>query len=441
MASNDFAGSRLAAGLALRAVLIAVLAALAFWLLASEGLYATGVVAAGAAVIAIAELARAVRTADRIFADFVEALAAGAADAPSRAAARFPALTEALAKAAERLGAERIRRERRIQELEALCDTVTAALLVVGEDGRAAPVNRAARDLCGAGATRLAEIAALGASAGVLASLAPGARAIVRLADQSRVLASAAGFRGGDGGRRRLISLQSLSAELSVVEIDAWQELVRVLAHEMMNSLTPIVSLAESLSSLESPATHAETAGAIEVIARRSAGLMSFVGRYRLVAELPAPRIKAFAAADLVAGIERLMQGLLGEKDIAFKSRVEPPGARISADPELLEQALINLLKNAIEAVEGCVSPGIELACIAGEGQVTLSVADTGRGLPAVDPEQVFTPFFTTKAGGSGIGLSLARRIAFAHGGLLVAAANSPQGTVFSLTLPNAGGS
>ena len=440
MASSRLAGSRLAAGLIVRAGLVAAFTGLAVWLFALQRLYATGVVVASAALLTALDLARAARAADRIFADFVEALAAGAADAPSRAAARFPALTEALAKAAERLGAERMRRERRVQELEALCDTVTAALLVVDDDGRVAPANRAARILCGDGAARLAEVAALGAAAAeVLAGLAPGARTIVRLADQSRVLASAAGFRGGDGERRRLISLQNLSAELSAVEIEAWQELVRVLAHEMMNSLTPIVSLAESLASPDAPVTNAETASAIEVIARRSAGLMSFVGRYRLVAELPAPRIEVFAAAEFMAGIERLMQGLLGDRAIAFESRIEPADALIRADPELLEQALINLLKNAVEALDGCGSPRIELACVADEAQVTLSVADTGRGLPQVDPQQVFTPFFTTKAGGSGIGLSLARRIALAHGGVLVASSNRPRGTVFSLTLPSGG--
>ena len=439
MAFSDHAASRVAAGLAIRSILIGVLTLFSLWLMLTQRLYATGVIVAGGAVLAAADLARAVRAADRLFANFVEALAAGAADAPPRSAARFPALSGALMNAAQRLDRERLDRERRLQELEALADTVAAALIVVGDDGRALMANRAARDLCGSGGIRLGDIAVLGGAAEVLAGLAPGARTIVGLADQRRMLASAAGFRSG-GLRWRLISLQSVSAELSAVELRAWQDLVRVLAHEMMNSLTPIVSLAESISALDGPEANAEAASAMEVIARRSSGLMSFVERYRRVADVPAPVLEDLEAAQFVSGIDRLIKGQLGGKAIAYSSRITPPDARIHADPDLLEQALINLLKNAIEAVEGQAGPSIELICIAGEGETTLAVLDNGRGLPAVDPELVFTPFFTTKAGGSGIGLSLARQVALSHGGALVAAPNAPRGTVFSLRIPSGSG-
>ena len=437
MASSDSAYSRVAAGLAVRSVLIGVLLLAALWLVTDQRLYATGAIVAGAAVLVAIDLARAVRAADQLFANFVEALAAGSADAPPRSAARFPALSSALASAVRRLDSERMSRERRVQELEALADTVAAALIIVDGGGRALMANRAARELCGAGGVRLGDIAVLGGAAETLAQLAPGARIIVRLADQRRMLAAAAGFRSG-GLPWRLISLQSLSAELSAVELKAWQDLVRVLAHEMMNSLTPIVSLAESISALDGPDARAEAASAIEVIARRSSGLMSFIERYRRVAEVPSPVVEEIEAAEFLTGIEGLIRRQLGGKAIVFSSRVEPGDARIRADPELLEQALINLLKNAAEAVDGRPDPRIELACIAGDGETTLTVSDNGRGLPQVDPELVFTPFFTTKAGGSGIGLSLARQIVLSHGGALVATPNTPQGTVFSLTLPGA---
>ena len=429
-------GSRVAIGLAIRAIVIALLVLAALDLILNRRLYATGVILAVAAVVAGLSLARAVQAADRIFADFVQSLAAGAADAPTRAATRFPALAAALQKAASQLARERIDRERRIQELEALLDTVAAALLLVDDDGRVTLANRAARELGGAAGGRITEVPALGEAAGVLAALPPGARAIVRLADQGRMLAFAAGFRTGDGARRRLISLQSLSGELSAVELKAWQDLVRVLAHEMMNSLTPIVSLTESLQAHGATATDAETTAALEVIARRSAGLMSFVERYRRVAELPEPRFDDISARAFVAGLDRLIAGLVSEKAVAYASRVEPADSRIRADPELLEQAMINLLKNALEAVDGLETPRIELSCVRAEGRLVLAVSDNGRGLPTADPEQVFTPFFTTKAGGSGIGLSLARQIALAHGGALTAAANAPAGTVFTMALP-----
>ena len=431
-------GSRVAIGLALRAIAIALLALFAAELIWAKRLYATGAIVAGAALLVTLSLARAVRAADRIFADFVQSLAAGAADGPTRAAGRFPALAAALEKASSQLERERNARERRVQELEALSDTVGAALLVVDEAGRVTLANRAARALGGAAGGRLMDLPILGEAAEVLANLVPGARAIVRLADHRRMLAYAAGFRTGDGAKRRLISLQNLSEELSAVELKAWQDLVRVLAHEMMNSLTPIVSLAESLHAPGAVASDAETAGALEVIARRSSGLMSFVERYRRVAELPEPRREEVSARDFVAGLDRLMAGLLTERAVAYSSRIEPADARILADPELLEQAMINLLKNALEAVAEAPSPRIELVCVRADGLVVLSVADSGKGLPETDPEQVFTPFFTTKAGGSGIGLSLARQIALAHGGALTAAPNAPSGAVFRLSLPAA---
>ena len=428
--------SRVAIGLALRSIAIALLALLAFDLITREHYYATGAIVAGAAVLTTLSLARAVQTADRIFADFVQSLAAGTADAPTRTAERFPSLASAIARAAGQIGADRMGRERRVQELEALADTVGAALLLVDEGGSVALANRAARELAGGVGATLADIPILGEATFVLETLAPGARAIVRLADQRRMLAFAAGFRTGDGVRRRLISLQSLSGELSAVELKAWQDLVRVLAHEMMNSLTPILSLTESLQTPGAQPTAEDTAAALEVIARRSSGLMSFVERYRRVAELPEPRLEDLEAKRFIAGMDRLMAGLIAERSVAYSSRVEPPDAVIRADPELLEQALINLLKNALEAAADAPSPRIELSLRRADGRVALRVADNGRGLPQSDPEQVFTPFFTTKAGGSGIGLSLARQIALAHGGSLTAAPNGEAGAVFTLALP-----
>ncbi len=165
---------------------------------------------------------------------------------------------------------------------------------------------------------------------------------------------------------------------------------------------------------------------------------MSFVERYRRVADVPAPVLEELDAAAFVSGIDRLIKGQMGGMKIAYLSRVEPEGARIRADPDLLEQALINLLKNAIEAAADGPDPQVELICTCTEIETTLAVRDNGRGLPEVDPELVFTPFFTTKTGGSGIGLSLARQVALSHGGSLVAQANPPQGTVFSLRIPGA---
>ncbi|MDB5425653.1 MAG: histidine kinase, partial [Phenylobacterium sp.] len=256
------------------------------------------------------------------------------------------------------------------------------------------------------------------------------------------MLAQVSGFTTG-GGARRLIALQSVAGDLDAVEIKAWQVLVRVLAHEMMNSLTPICSLSESIAGRlrEAPtgAADAELIEAAEVIARRSEGLMHFVERYRRLTDAPATVKTATPAAELVRRLDRLSAAMIGEDPIAYSSAVRPSRLTLHADADLLEQAAINLLKNAVDAVRGRPDAAVRLELALEEDHVALSIADNGPGLPADDPEGAFVPFFTTKAGGSGIGLSMARQIAIAHGGRLEYRPGKPNGAVFRLTLPPAG--
>jgi signal transduction histidine kinase len=211
-----------------------------------------------------------------------------------------------------------------------------------------------------------------------------------------------------------------------------------VLAHEIMNSLTPICSLSETLQArLRAPdAEPAEVAEALDVIARRSAGLMHFVERYRRLTDLPSPEPARLRAADVVARLDKLMAPMMAEAGVDYASVVTPPQLAFQADPELLEQALINLLKNALEAACGRPGAAVRLGVRLEESQVALIVEDNGPGLPAGDPEAVFVPFFTTKDAGSGVGLTLARQIALAHGGRLEAQARPGGGAAFRLVLP-----
>ena len=324
---------------------------------------------------------------------------------------------------------------------------MSAALFVLRPDGSIDMANRAAQALAGQPARRLADAPPIGpALAERLMAMGPGARDMLRLGDGRQMLASAAGFALPGGERRRLIALQSVSGELDLVELKAWQDLVRILAHEMMNSLTPIVSLAESVERLlrsgaetaPGPLIAAEVASAVQVIARRSEGLMSFVDRYRRVAELPAPERTELRLSVLAAGLDRLIDPMLEARGIDYRSEVEPGDLTLAADPDLVEQAVLNLLKNAIEAVEGVPAPMVRLSFrTSAEGGIEIAVADNGPGLPD-DWEGLFTPFFTTKAGGSGIGLSIARQVALAHQGQALARRREPQGAMFSLVFPPA---
>lgn len=427
-----------ALGAGLRAALIGGLAFAAV-LAASRHLYATALILAALAVLVALDLARSAAAADRVLAQFVDGLMAEGDERPITAPG-LRRLAEAMDRALARLSRTRAERQQRIDYLEALADNVAAALVVVDEAGGVVTANRAARLGLGDVSGPLSAVPGLGAAtARRLLDLPPGAREIVRLADNRAVLASVAAFSAPQGGRRRLISLQGVAAELDAVEVKAWQDLSRVLAHEMMNSLTPICSLAEvAAARLREPAGADTTdlAEAMEVIARRSAGLMSFVDRYRQMTDLPPVTKERLALSEVVAGLDRLMAPLMGEAGVAYSSQVAPASLKLPADPDLLEQALINLLKNALDAVRGQDGGAVRLSCLAGEDHVAIVVEDNGPGLAVDDPETAFVPFFTTKAGGSGVGLTLSRQIALAHGGRIEHARAVPHGAVFRLVLP-----
>ena len=214
----------------------------------------------------------------------------------------------------------------------------------------------------------------------------------------------------------------------------------------MMNSLTPICSLSDSVATrlrraAEEGAAPSEisvdVARAVEVIARRSAGLMNFVERYRRLAETPMAVRAPVAMSEFVGALDRLMTPLMSEAGVDYASETEPANLAVEADRDLLEQATINLLKNALDAVAGLPDATIRLSCRLDDDHVVVAVEDNGPGLACADAETAFVPFFTTKASGSGIGLTLARQIALAHDGRVEHMRRAPTGAVFRLLLPS----
>lgn len=443
-----YAPGRFAFGVAWRALLLGVLALLVVHVLVDTRLYATVVLLLALIVVLVLDLARTTAAADLTLARYLESLGGDAAEAPAKSAVPGDRLAVAMRSATARLNAQRADQQRRLDHLHGLVDTVSAALLVLRPGGRVTLANRAARRLAGEPVDRLDQISALGpALRERLLSLPPGGRDVARLASGEPVLISSAELIVTGDEPRRLISLQSITGELEPVEVKAWQDLARTLSHEMMNSLTPIVSLAESAAGLvrdpaaaglEPGAAAAEASQALDVIARRTAGLMRFVERYRLIGALPAPRLERLWLSELVAAVGRLMEPVLVARGVEYASRIEPADAPLMGDRELLEQALINLLQNAMEAVHVSPAPRVELLCRVDAGRVDLVVLDNGPGVAPEIQDQIFVPFFSTRRGGAGIGLSLVRQISLAHGGQIRAGAAEGCGAAFTLSLPMA---
>ncbi|MEO8314348.1 MAG: HAMP domain-containing sensor histidine kinase [Pseudomonadota bacterium] len=435
--SRSYSGSFVFAVL-WRALLLAVLLAALFYLFRHTQHYATALVMLLCGAIVIADLkllaARENRAAER----FLDALSASALETPVQRSAIPDELRAAYDRTLDNLRQSRRQQQQQGEYLRTLLDTVPAGLLVLNAGGDLELINRAAHRLLGETAGRLSELPSLGTlAAAQLSALTPGTHRIVQMTNGRRMLASAAQFATPGKLPQRLISLQRLAGDLDAVELTAWDDMARVLAHEMMNSLTPIASLSQSLDGLlRAGAGTEEVAGALETITRRSQGLLRFVERYRQVADLPEPQLQTTALGKLMEGVERLVRPALDERGVALTSLVTPAELVTRLDPDLLEQALINLLRNAADAAADGPQPTVSVECRLEPGNCIIDVRDNGPGLTAEQREQIFVPFFTTKPGGSGIGLSLARRIAQAHGGHVSVFPNEPRGSVFRLSLP-----
>ena len=252
-----------------------------------------------------------------------------------------------------------------------------------------------------------------------------------------KILLSATAFQT-EGKIYKLIAFQNVNEALDETESKAWQKLLSVMTHEIMNSIAPISSLANTLKNRLQNTERTNNADiedlevGIDTIKRRSEGLLKFAETYRNLNKINTLSLQKLYIRDLFGNIYQLMQPTLAQKNIELEIILKDPNLQIEADPNLLEQVLINLVVNAIEAVKEKEAPKIILSAEQALNKKTfLKVADNGQGMPEEVLEKIFIPFFSTKKNGSGIGLSLCKQILMLHRGTLQAQSVEGQGSVF----------
>jgi len=243
----------------------------------------------------------------------------------------------------------------------------------------------------------------------------------------------------------KLLSLQNIKSEIDQSEVDAWQKLIRVLTHEIMNSVSPIKLLSGSLIEMFENNQHVKTVEEInnqtiensllglKTIRKRSIGLSNFVETYKNLTQIPKPKKAEFNVNNMFEHLNTLLKNDLEEKSIQIHFSCNRKDIVLNADEKLIEQVLINLIKNSAEAIEEIEDPQIDIFAQLQDERLKLNVKDNGPGIPEEVLENIFVPFFTTKEKGSGIGLSLSRQIMHLHGGNISVKSETNKETIFTL--------
>jgi|HubBroStandDraft_1064217.scaffolds.fasta_scaffold88918_2 two-component system nitrogen regulation sensor histidine kinase NtrY len=452
MSFNNFRANVLA-----RVLILIALCLILIWGWLDTNWLATPALCLGLIAASAVELIYYVERTTREFTSFLSFVAHHDYSTPIPLPAKGPIFREL--QSAYRLLSEEFRRlnlqkAANLQYLETVVEHVSVALCCLDARGYVRMMNQPARQLFGLPFMnswrtfgridpRLPDI---------LQKMADGERtllAVTREDDNLQLLLYATTFELL-GERYKLVSFQNIREELDRQETESWQKLIRVLTHEIMNSVTPIISLSglvretmidetttpPTVRTLQ-PSQQNDMLRSVTAIHSRSRGLMDFVRAYRSFAKLPEPVLADTDARALLERARLLMSGDVDRLRIALEVQCSGDGPVIRVDAEQIEQVLINLIRNAVEALEAVPAPNIILrAARNAHNEVLLQVIDNGAGIPAEHLESVFVPFFTTKRNGTGVGLSVSRQIVQLNRGWISVRSLPGEGCVFTLKFP-----
>lgn len=340
----------------------------------------------------------------------------------------------------------RAEKEANHQFLQTVVEHVEVGLLCIDEDGEVVLMNKALQRLL-----RKSYLVNLSGLKKVdeqlweaVTQLQPGDRELLKLNIDNRLMQIAVRTIDLILNREnlKLISFQNIQSELEAQELVAYQKLIRILTHEIMNSVAPIASLSSTINDVIADKDQLDPdyidmiKNSVRVIKKRSEGLLDFTETYRSLTRIPPPNFQLVDGSALIQELKTLFMADLASKKIDLKLELPPNPVTFQGDPNLLEQVLINLIKNAADSLKERDDPVIDLSIQKHpDGKVIFRVSDNGFGIPVDMMDQIFVPFFTTKEDGSGIGLSLSRQIVRLHKGDLELQSVEGEGTVVTISL------
>ncbi len=439
----------------LRILLLAATVLLLVYLLSETSLFATSLIVAAAIVAQIVSLIHYVEKTNRDLARFLASIRYSDFSqtfSTGQRGSAFRELNAAFAEVISEFQRARSEKETQYRYLQTVVQHIGLGILSFDQTGSVDLINNAAKRLLRV--SHLRNVKSLESFSPrlvqTLLNSRPGEKTLVKVEqeDQTLTLAVFATEFRVPGRSITVVSMQDIESELAEQEMSAWQKLIRVLTHEIMNSVTPIASLASTVNDLVAKSEESPDDGSVRVsseakqdireaaltIHKRSEGLLHFVDAYRNLTRIPRPNFEIFPVTALLERVAQLMRKQVQESGFRLVTEVQPESLELTADPELVEQVVINLVLNAMEALRDSAEGIIELRSrLDDRGGVVITVADNGVGITDDVKEKIFTPFFTTKKEGSGIGLSLSRQIMRLHKGNITVKSIPNKSTIFTL--------
>jgi nitrogen fixation/metabolism regulation signal transduction histidine kinase len=366
----------------------------------------------------------------------------------------FEGLAESAQQIIRAIASAKIEKETQYQYLQTILEHIHTAVLTLDEQQEPEMINPLALNILGLYNTRKPQWADIQKSAPnfteAIDAMGQSGRQMIKLNNsptgkQLLILVNTVKI---GGAPVKFITFQDIEPEIEQKEMESWQTISRIMAHEIMNSLTPLSSLTETgIMLLEHEGKAKDVTGisqktidnlhmALKTISGRNRALTEFIGSYRQLSRLPLPEKKELQVSELLKEIQELYELPCKEKNIFCTFNYGPENMRILGDEAQLKQVLINLVKNATEAMEHTSEPGIGVSVKRILHQVSIEIRNNGDHIPPEILEKIFVPFFSTKAEGSGIGLSLSRQIIRNHGGQISVESEKEKGTTFKVLLP-----